>query len=387
MIIAQIGTYPLDVNFVKGGIEASIYGLSSALKEENEIFIFDTPRNSFENDFVEIIEGITVYRYFGEKNNYNSLKRVDKIIDDILKVAPKICHIHGSGYLQNKLFKELKRRKLNTIVTVHGLQYIEKKKELFKTKTLKSLFKYVMLSKNEFEIIENSNNIIVDTKYVGEKIIEYKKRGKINKIPSISIIPQGINSKFFSLNTDSNSKENILLCVGAISQRKSQIKLVECFHKVLDANPNAKLIIAGFISEQEYYINLLKEIKTRNLENHVEIHTENTQEDIYHLFSKSKLFVLYSEEESQGIVLAEAMAVGLPVVATNVGGIPHVIENKINGFLSDYDNSVDFTKNINMLLNDLQLYNKMSQQNIIEAQKYNWKTISTQVLKLYNSLL
>jgi len=385
MVIAQIGTYPLDVNSVKGGIEASIHGLSSVLKNENEIFIFDTPRRSLENDFIEIIEGITVYRYFGKNNNYNSLKRVNKILDDILKVEPKICHIHGSAYLQNKLFKELKRRKINTIVTIHGLQHIEKKKELFKSKTLKSLFKYVMLSKSEFEIIENSNKIIVDTKYVADKIIEYKKQGKINKIPGITIIPQGINSHFFSLKT--HSKHNFLLCVGAISQRKGQIKLVECFHKVLDSNPNTKMIIAGFISNQEYYENLLKEIKIRKLESHVEIYTDNTQEDIYHLFSKAKLFVLYSEEESQGIVLAEAMSVGLPVIATNVGGIPNVIENNINGFLSDYDNPVDFTKNINILLNDLHLYNKISRQNKLEAQKYNWKIILTQVLNLYNSLL
>ena len=83
MIIAQIGTFPEHINRIKGGIEASVSGLSFAMTKENRIFVFDTPRNELENDFVEKIDNVTIYRYHGEGNNFKSLKRIQKIFKDI----------------------------------------------------------------------------------------------------------------------------------------------------------------------------------------------------------------------------------------------------------------------------------------------------------------
>ena len=383
MRIAQIGTFPIDINRIKGGIEASVSGLSFAMTKENRIFVFDTPRNEFENDFVEIIENVTIYRYHGEGNNFKSLKRIQKIVNDIEKINPDICHIHGTGYLQNKLYKVLCAKNQKVIITIHGLQHIEKKKELIKKRNLRSLLKYYLLSKSEFEIIENSKNIIVDTQYVEDQIIEYRTQKKIKKIPQITIIPQGIDQHYFSI--QNNPTDNILLCVGGISRRKGQLKILECFYEISKSTANVKLIIAGFISEREYYEELLLEINERGLEDYVTVLTENDQEDIFRQYSRASLFVLYSAEESQGIVLAEAMATGLPVVATNVGGIPYVIENNINGFLSNYDDQREFTSNIGLLLTDKDLYKRISTFNKNSAQKYDWNIIADQILKVYNS--
>ena len=383
MIIAQIGTFPEHINRIKGGIEASVSGLSFAMTKENRIFVFDTPRNELENDFVEKIDNVTIYRYHGEGNNFKSLKRIQKIFKDIEKINPDICHIHGSGYLQNKLFKVLSAKNHKVIVTIHGLQHIEKKKELTKKRSVRSLLKYYLLSKSEFEIIENSKNIIVDTKYVEDQIIEYRNQKKIKKTPQIAIIPQGIDQHYFSIKR--NPIDSVLLCVGAISRRKGQLKLLECFHEILKSSVNVKLIIAGFISEREYYDELLFEIKERGLEDYVTVLTQNDQEDIFRLYSRASLFVLYSAEESQGIVLAEAMATGLPVVATNVGGIPYVVENNINGFLSNYDDQSEFTSNIGLLLTDMDLYKRISTINKNSALKFDWNVIADQILKVYNS--
>jgi glycosyltransferase involved in cell wall biosynthesis len=68
--------------------------------------------------------------------------------------------------------------------------------------------------------------------------------------------------------------------------------------------------------------------------------------DIREYFYKASLFVLPSEVEAYGIVLLEAMATGLPIVATNVGGIPEVIHHGINGLLVERGNSQQLAANI-----------------------------------------
>lgn len=68
------------------------------------------------------------------------------------------------------------------------------------------------------------------------------------------------------------------------------------------------------------------------------------------LYSKATLFALHSEEESQGIVFAEAMAAGLPIVATNSGGIPYVVHDDDNGILCKYGDVDSFACNMDSLL-------------------------------------
>lgn len=155
---------------------------------------------------------------------------------------------------------------------------------------------------------------------------------------------------------------------------------------MLKTTTYVKLIIAGFISERDYYDELLLKIKEKGLEDKVTVLTQNNQEDVFRLYSRASLFVLYSAEESQGIVLAEAMAAGLPILATNVGGIPYVIENNINGLLSNYDNQSEFISNIVLLLTDKDLYKRISTINKNSAQKYDWNVIANQILKIYYSI-
>ena len=80
------------------------------------------------------------------------------------------------------------------------------------------------------------------------------------------------------------------------------------------------------------------------------------------------------------------MALGLPVVATNVGGVPYVVRNNVSGLLSDYSNVEEFAKNLSILLNDTELYSKMVEYNKAEANNYRWSTISHRIIDIYRKL-
>jgi glycosyltransferase involved in cell wall biosynthesis len=96
------------------------------------------------------------------------------------------------------------------------------------------------------------------------------------------------------------------------------------------------------------------------------------------------IFVFHSLEESQGIAICEAMAAGKPVVATNVGGIPCVVKEDVNGKLSAFGDVESFAENIKTLLVDNELRNAMGTTNQKQAQKYAWDKIADEVLKIYN---
>lgn len=386
MYIVQIGSYPLTPDKIKGGIEASVYGLTKELIKENNVIVFDMPRHTLSEDYIETLDTLKIYRYAsGSSDNFSAARRATDIVKVISSLKPDICHIHGSGYVQTAICILLKLKKIKVTVTIHGLLHTEKKYEWKNKKSLKSLYKYLTLSVSEFLILNLNRSIIVDTKYVENEIINYRKQGKIARIPKIEIIPQGIDEVFFNIDNNSQVENNLLLCVGAIYGRKGQIELIEAFRIVLQQKPDAKLIIAGFISDKTYYNRLLKMIEQFSLTDKVEILTNVAFDELLSFYSNARIFVLHSKEESQGIVLCEAMAAGKPIVTTNSGGIKNVIEQNVNGFMSDFGDVNKFAENILKLMNEEVLYERICANNRLKSRNYNWNEISIKVLNSYSN--
>ena len=75
----------------------------------------------------------------------------------------------------------------------------------------------------------------------------------------------------------------------------------------------------------------------------------------------SDLFLLTSSHESFGLAALEAMSCEVPVVATNAGGIPEVVEHGVNGFLSDVGDVDDMAHNALRILRDQTTYQRMGQ--------------------------
>ena len=80
------------------------------------------------------------------------------------------------------------------------------------------------------------------------------------------------------------------------------------------------------------------------------------------------------------------MAAGLPIVATNVGGIPYVVENGKNGLLCKYGDTRAMAEMITQLLDDKQKYQTFSIAAQKAAQSYNWKHIANKLEFLYTQL-
>lgn len=385
MRIALIGPYPVDIECIKGGVEASIYGLSLELIKSHQLFIYDIPRYNIKVDKIETIDNLKTFRFFSKStNNTAALFRLRTINKLILKEKPDICHIHSTSLFSFLIYIITRLYRIPSIVTVHGLMHVEKRKKWLAKRSFTSLTKFIFHSIVEFIYLSICTEIIVDTEYVAESIRSYKKKCKIIHIPKINIIPQGIRPEFFDLTTKSQNYQ--LLSVGAFTERKGHLNLIKAMKKIQTFFPDFSLTIAGVKSDEQYYHLMLRKIYEHQLEQNIRIVPNATFNDILKFFEYANLFVLHSAEESQGIVFCEAMASGKSIVATNSGGIPFVVQNKINGLLSDYGDIESFANNIITLFIDDNLKKCIEINNRNKSKEYSWVNISYKVIELYSSI-
>ena len=121
--------------------------------------------------------------------------------------------------------------------------------------------------------------------------------------------------------------EKILMHASNFRPVKRVSDVVRMFHRVQKKIP-AKLLLVGQGPERLFVQQLVKELQ---LKEHV--HFLGEQDYLESLLSCADLFVLPSEQESFGLVALEAMSCEVPVLGTNIGGLPEVVENDQTGFL------------------------------------------------------
>lgn len=382
MNIVQIGSYPVSADCIRGGVESSVYGLVHALvRAGHKVDVLDFPRISSQ-DTIEHYGALTIHRYanYG-KHNEDAILRGEDMMRDIKYLQPDVVHIHGTGKISGNLYQTVQKNGMSVFLTVHGLLMEEKKQALRREPSLKHLYQYIVQRRAELKLLNMAQRIIVDTKYVSKMLTEYCQNGKIAKLPQIHVIPQGINSEYYNISC--NAESNTILSVGAISSRKGHLFTLKMFTILRERGVNAKLRIIGSLSDNKYYAQLVDVIQESPYRTDIQLETNVSQKDLFVAYQGAKLFVLHSQEESQGIVFAEAMATGLPVVATNVGGIPYVVENGKTGLLCEYGDFQSMAELTIRLFSNRTLWESASQFARKASLLYSWDKIATQICALY----
>ncbi|MDT7041567.1 glycosyltransferase family 4 protein [Candidatus Nitronereus thalassa] len=149
-----------------------------------------------------------------------------------------------------------------------------------------------------------------------------------------------------------------VLCIAAHNQKKGLDVLIRAWKDITDAVDPIKLFLVGEgpLSEQ------LKDlVVSLGLQDQVIFLGSKGRKDVAQLLHGCQAFVLPSRSEPFGIVIIEAMACKKAVVATNVGGVPEIIENGHNGVLVEPDNSFELGRALLSVLENPELRNTISQ--------------------------
>ncbi len=165
-----------------------------------------------------------------------------------------------------------------------------------------------------------------------------------------------------------SSDRPMALYVGRVDPEKSLSNVVMAFAAVLDEVPEAMLVIAGDGTDRRHLQDLVQSL---GIEKSVRFLGRVMLPDTVELYRAADLFVTASETETQGIVLIEAAATGLPLVAVDAGAVRELCQHKKNGLLchpGDVDEMADAMVRI---LRDPTLRNKYGRKSIEIAKKHD----------------
>lgn len=376
--IVQIGSYPQSSTCIRGGVEASVYGLSQEQGRNLEVHVFDIPRIGGKDEVVR--DGaVTIHRFCNKgRRQVAAIRLVESMVKEIFLLHPDVCHIHGTSLFAWLMYRKLEKQHVKLIVTIHGLVLVEKQLLLKKRFSFKRLVQWSYQGMVEKRFLSHLPVAIVDTEYVKKKVEDYP----IRRNPQMFVIPQGVNESFFSMNCSEHSIT--FLSVGAFGERKGHLKTIEAFEQIRRTGVKAQLAIAGTVSDQSYFEAMKNAVACSEYQSDIMLYADLKDVELNALYESAHVFVLHSEEESQGIVLAEAMAVGLPAISTKVGGIPNVVEDGVTGLLSDYGDISAFGENMKRLMTNTELWSKMSEASRKNAETYHWSTIAMNVMRVYD---
>ena len=151
----------------------------------------------------------------------------------------------------------------------------------------------------------------------------------------------------------------VILNVAKYESKKGQDLLLRAFAYLLDDHPDAKLIFAG--ARGDALVALQGLSKMLEVDKHVTFLQELPHQEVVKLYQEASLFCLPSREEPFGIVVLEAGAFGLPVVASAVGGVKEIIANGVNGVLVPPQDPWSLKEAISWLLRDEKQAESMAQ--------------------------
>ena len=287
---------------------------------------------------MEKVKGIHMFRLKDSKISLDvwngfffirkNLKEIQKIIED-----ERIDIIHVHQFEMSCSFVYLLRKNVNIpiISTLHTSLHTDN--EYLKLRiNFKEPFRWILRILPIFWFEEKSiraSDFIICV----SKNLEIFCRSLRND-PHVMMISNAINLQQFNpdvLPADFNINEFTILCPGRISPEKGQIYLVDAL-KIIREKVPAQVIFMG--SEDPITGSQIKKrIRLLNLDNYVHFYTPQPYDKVPPYYKAADIIVIPSLSESFGLTILENMALGNVVVASDVGGVPDLIENGKNGIL------------------------------------------------------
>jgi|FLOH01.1.fsa_nt_gi phosphatidylinositol alpha 1,6-mannosyltransferase len=237
---------------------------------------------------------------------------------------------------------------------------------------------------------------------ISKKLVRYAyKKSKLLIVPSESVSDMlvwqniltpkkiahlGVNvTKFCKVNNNDAKKkvgldknDFIIGYHGRLGFEKDLKTLLRAFIRIRNKHPNVKLLIVGEgVKEIE---NMLKSQKG--------VIMPGPQNNVIPWVQAMDLYVLPSLTETTSLSTLEAMACEIPVICTKVGFVKDYIDDGVNGLFFDFQNTVDLTKKIELLINENKLRSKMgSNARKIVIEKFKWDTTAKKIEKYIHEVL
>jgi glycosyltransferase involved in cell wall biosynthesis len=231
--------------------------------------------------------------------------------------------------------------------------------------------------------IQKADAVIVNSSFTGKKVTDIFQR-------PIRVIPYGTTIEPVSTERKATPGHHIF-CVGRMIERKGFKYLIDAMVQVIREFPDVTLTLAGGGPVRE---SLLRQVESLQLQNSVNLPGKVSAEELERLFSQGDMFILPAiidkngDTEGLGVVLIEAMTYKMPVIASNVGGIPDVIIPGKSGVLVEQKNPSALADAIIKLFKDPKKMQDIGESGYeFISKEFSWKRVIGEIDSLYGEVV
>jgi glycosyltransferase involved in cell wall biosynthesis len=269
---------------------------------------------------------------------------------------------------------------LPTVFTAHGVT----KTDIGNTPVKSFHFLVVkILSKQLFRaernLLRHADVVTAVSSSCAEDLTTYHGRDK-----EITVVGTGVDSTFFTPAQEKEINELYILYTGRLEAIKGLVTLVESAQYVCQKHRKLKFVLVGKGTIEKVLRNMISKLKLEQnfyFAGHI-----SDRNKLVEYYQKAGAFVLPSYYESAGISLLEAMSCGVPVIATNVGGIPEIITNERDGLLVSPGDPEELAQALLKVLDDKELRETLASNARQKVRsKYDWEIIVNRIEAIYEA--
>ena len=388
--LAVFNTQPPHLYY--GGVERRIIETAKRLQTQAETTVYSGTKTGFKEPIsIEKIKFIPLYatdKVFPLDNwffNRSLTKKAHEIQADVYEAHA----VSGYGFPKKLRQNGSKRPFIHTIHGVLADEYQLAKLNGYpslKTRVTNTFMAH--LSKLEKQTAQDASLIVTISKYSLGKIQSFYDidPGKVR------IVPNGVDLEKFKPGDAKTARKHFglgaepcVLFVGNLILRKGLPFLIEAAKQVVKEQINTKFLIVG---EGPLKSKLNASIKASGLVENFVFLGNLTEKLLAEVYQSVDVFVLPSIQEGQGIVLLEAQACGVPVVAFGTGGVCETIRDGKTGFLVKSGNCEELAAHLLKVLSDKSLREKMGAEGRrFVYENFSWDLCANRMLSVYKEAL
>ncbi len=307
-----------------------------------------------------------------------------------------LIHLHTMGRLGGIARREALRRGIPYLVSLHGglldVPQSQKDELVAPLKNTLEWGKVLGLWVGSKRVLQDAAAILCVSRAEEEKI-RARFPGK-----KVLFLPNGVDCGRFSRGDGAGfrkkwglpSRSRVLLLVGRIDSQKNQMAAVVALERLRKEFPDLHLLLAGPVTDPGYARLLQAGIRERNLGESVTLieGLPPDSQDLVDAFHAADVFLLPSIHEPFGIVILEAWAAGLPVVAARVGGVPSFVDEGADGLLFDPGDEEALAAGLRRCLESPSMARGLGEAGRRKAQaEYDWDRVTRLLIDLYQGVV
>ncbi|MEW6173486.1 MAG: glycosyltransferase family 4 protein [Bacillota bacterium] len=303
-----------------------------------------------------------------------------KIGSTIKELKLDLVHVHSPFLLGGLGARWARRLDLPLVFTYHTLyeEYVHYFPFL-KTQTRQLTLRYTTAFCNRCDLV------LAPTRVIGSYLLETGVRARIRTLPTGIDLKsfQGGDRDGFRKRYGIGPDERVMVYVGRLAKEKNIGFLLKTLGLIVDRLPGTRLLLVGGGPQRE---DLVKEAEEKNVGRNVVFTGPVAPDYVKDCYAAGDVFVISSLTETQGLVVGEAKAAGLPAVAVRAKGLTEMVDEGVDGFLVPLDEKV-FAERVCRLFEDRELYGRFRVNALQKAEELSAPRAADTLLNYYQEAI